>query len=148
MAQISKALSQVRSQDTALKGVKRLEVDANWRKLKYVRYADDILLGFIGPRKEAVSILIEISNFASVYCSMDLNILKSGVVHHEKGVEFLGYKIWKKYGLKQKLLIDKRGFKKREESNRLNFGVPLDKLFSRFAERGFLKQSKLGRETR
>jgi len=93
MAQISKALNQIRSQDTALKGVRRLEVDANWRKLKYVRYADDILLGFIGPRKEAVSILIEISNFASVYCSLDLNILKSGVVHHEKGVEFLGYKI-------------------------------------------------------
>lgn len=44
-----------------------------------------------------------------------------------------------KYGLKQRLLIDKRGFKKREESNCLNFGVPLKKLFSRFAERGFLK---------
>lgn len=148
MAQISKALSQIRSQDTALKGVRRLEVDTNWRKLKYVRYADNILLGFIGPRNEAVSILIEISNFASVYCLLDLNIVKSGVAHHEKGVEFLGYKIWKKYGLKQKLLTDKKGFKKREESNRLNFGVPLNKLFSRFAERGFLKQSKLGRESR
>ena len=93
MAQISKALSQIRSQDTALRGVRRLEVDANWRKLKYVRYADDILLGFIGPRHEAISILTEISNFASVYCSLDLSIPKSGVVHHEKGVQFLGYKL-------------------------------------------------------
>lgn len=148
IAAISKALSQIRSQDTTLKGIKRLEVDANWRKLKYVRYADDILLGFIGPRSEATSILIEISNYASVHCSLEFNILKSGVVHHEKGVEFLGYKIWKKYGLKQKLLTDKKGFKKRAESNRLNFSVPLKKLFSRFAERGFLKQSKLGRESR
>jgi hypothetical protein len=79
---------------------------------------------------------------------LEFNILKSGVVHHEKGVEFLGYKIWKKYGLKQNLLTDKKGFKKREESNKLNFSVPLKKLFSRFAERGFLKQSKLGRESR
>jgi len=93
MAAISKALSQIRSQDIALKGIRRLEVDANWRKLKYVRYADDILLGFIGPRSEAISILIEISNYASVHCSLEFNILKSGVVHHEKGVEFLGYKI-------------------------------------------------------
>jgi hypothetical protein len=105
-------------------------------------------LGFIGPRSEAISILIDISNFVSVHCSLEFNIHKSGVVHHEKGVEFLGYKIWKKYGLKQKLLTDKKGFKKREESNRLNFSVPLKKLFSRFAERGFLKQSSLGRESR
>jgi hypothetical protein len=105
-------------------------------------------LGFIGPRSEAISILIEISNFASVHCSLEFNIHKSGVVHHEKGVEFLGYKIWKKYGLKQKLLTNKKGFKKREESNKLNFSVPLEKLFRRFAERGFLKQSSLGRESR
>jgi len=93
MKLISKALSQVRSQDTALKGIRRLEIDLNWRKLKYVRYADDILLGFIGPRSEAISILIKISNFASLFCSMNFSIEKTNVVHHEKGVVFLGYKI-------------------------------------------------------
>jgi len=145
---ISKALSQIRSQDRALKGIRSQKIDDNWRKLKYVRYADDILLGFIGPRSEAINILIYISNFVGINCRMDLNSEKTKVIHHEKGVEFLGYKIWKKYGLKQKLLTDKKGFKKRQESNRLNFGVPLSKLFSRFAERGFLKKSSLGRSDR
>lgn len=148
MKLISKALSQIRSQDTALKGIRRLEVDMNWRKLKYIRYADDILLGFIGPRSEAINILIDISNFVSIYCSMNFNIEKTNVVYYEKGVVFLGYKIWKKYGLKQKLKTDKKGFKKREESNRLNFGVPLEKLFNRFAERGFFKKSSYGRSER
>jgi len=93
MKSISKALSQIRSQDTMLKGIRRLEIDLNWRKLKYVRYAEDILLGFIGPKSEALNILIEISNFASIFCSMNFSIEKTSVVHHEKGVVFLGYKI-------------------------------------------------------
>jgi len=46
------------------------------------------------------------------------------------------------------LLTNTKGFKKRAESNRLNFGVPLKDLFSRFAERGFLKKSSLGRQER
>lgn len=79
---------------------------------------------------------------------MEFNILKTGVIHHEKGVQFLGYKIFQKYGLKQKLTTNKKGFKKRTESNRLNFGIPLKKLFERFAERGFLKKTSYGREDR
>lgn len=30
--------------------------DPNFRRLWYVRYADDFLLGFIGPKNEAVEI--------------------------------------------------------------------------------------------
>ena len=112
MAKIFKALSQIRFQNTALKGVRRLEVDANWLKLKYVKYADYMLLGFIDPRNEAVSILIEVSNFASVYCSLGLNILKFRIVYHEKGVKFLGYKIWKSMGLSKGYLQIKGASKK------------------------------------
>lgn len=57
-----------------------------------MRYADDFLLGLIGPKKEAIEILIYISEFAAVYLGMTLNTDKTGVRHHEKGVYFLGYK--------------------------------------------------------
>jgi len=46
------------------------------------------------------------------------------------------------------LLTTTKGFKKRVESNCLNFGVPLKDLFSKFAERGFLKKSSFGRQER
>lgn len=58
-----------------------------------MRYADDFLLGFVGPKKEAVEILINISWFVDVHLGMALNTDKTGVCHHEKGVYFLGYKI-------------------------------------------------------
>jgi group II intron reverse transcriptase/maturase len=116
--------------------------DKNWRRLTYVRYADDFLLGFIGPKKEAVDILILISWFADLFLGMTLNKAKTQVRHHEKGVYFLGYKIWKKYGLNVKWGTDSLGRNRRNESARLNFSVPLDKLFLRYAERGFLQKAK------
>jgi group II intron reverse transcriptase/maturase len=96
---ITKALTEIRSQDAVLKKVRYRSEDENWRRLTYVRYADDFLFGFIGSKKEAVEILIHVSWFADVYLGMTLNTDKTGVRHHEKGVYFLGYKIWKKYNL-------------------------------------------------
>ena len=139
---INKALAEIRSQDAALKEVRHRAEDENWRRLTYVRYADDFLLGFIGPKKEAVEILIHISWFADVYLGMTLNMDKTGVRNHEKGVYFLGYKIWKKYGLNIKWRTDRLGRKRRNEFARLNFSVPLEKLFLRYSERGFLQKAK------
>jgi Type II intron maturase len=139
---INKTLSEIRSQDAVLKGVRRLVEDENWRKLVYVRYADDFLLGFIGPKKEAVEILIYISGFTDGYLGMRLNTDKTGIRHHEKGVYFLGYKIWKKYGLNIKCRMNSLVSNRRNESARLNFSVPLKKLFLRYSERGFLQRAK------
>ena len=37
--------------------------DKGYRRLKYVRYADDFLLGFIGPRSEAVEIKDQLAEY-------------------------------------------------------------------------------------
>lgn len=107
-----------------------------------MRYADDFLLGFIGSKKEAVEILIHLSWFADRYLGMTLNKDKTGVRHHEKGVYFLGYKIWKKYSLNIKRGTSSLECNRRNESARLNFSVPLEKLFLRYSERGFLQKAK------
>lgn len=145
---ITSALSKVRSQDTAAQGVRRLKEDTNFKRLTYVRYADDFLLGYIGSKFDAVKLLISISHFADRYLGMKLHTEKSGVKHHEKGVLFLGYKIWKKYGLNTKFGIDSVGATRRIEGSRLNFSVPLERLFSRFAERGFFMKAKWGSKDR
>ena len=141
-AKIYKALAEIRSQDAALKRVRHRAEDENWRRLTYVRYADDFLLGFIGPKKEAAEILIHISWFVDLFLGMTLNTDKTHVRHHEKGVYFLGYKIWKKYGLNVKWGTDSLRRNQRNESARLNFSVPLEKLFLRYAEHGFLQKAK------
>ena len=39
------------------------EMDMNYRKLKYVRYADDFLIGIIGSKQDAIIIKEDIKNF-------------------------------------------------------------------------------------
>nr|WAK85034.1 putative maturase [Amicula sp. isolate GU52X-4 cfCalB7] len=73
---------------------------------------------------------------------MAINTGKTNVRHHEKGVYFLGYKIWKKYDLNVKWKASILRGNQRYESARLNFSVPLEKLFIRYAERGFLQKAK------
>ena len=141
---ISKALAKIRYQDTAAQKVRKLKEDTNFKRLAYVRYADDFLLGYIGSKSEAVKLLIHISHFADLYLGMKLHTEKSGVKHHEKGVIFLGYKIWKKYGLNVKFGIDSVGASRRIEGSRLNFSIPLEPLFTRYAERGFFMKAKWG----
>lgn len=60
------------------------------------------MIGFIGPKDEAVKLLTEIANFLDTHLGMQLNIEKSGVVHHKKGIKFLGYKIFGHYDLNVK----------------------------------------------
>jgi len=120
-----------------------LEEDKNYRKLHYIRYADDFLLGFIGPKKEAHKILCEIANILGQSLKLNLNVDKSSVVHHKKGVMFLGYKIWGNYGLNVKW-NEERG--QRVGGTTLKFSIPLKKLFERFSERGFFQLAKKGKQ--
>lgn len=110
-----------------------------WR-LTYIRYADSFLFGFIGSKKETVSILIIINWFVELLLGMVLNKNETHIWHHEKGVCFLGYKIWKKYGVNVKWEVDSLGRDRQNKSAKLNFSVPLEKLFLRYAERGFLQK--------
>lgn len=62
--------------------------------------------------------------------------------HHEKGTLFLGFKIYGNYGFKVKQQTNKDGSTQRVEDSVLKFGVPLERLFERFAYRGFFTKVK------
>lgn len=141
--EIRKALSSIRAKDTALNKIRRLEEDPAWRVLRYVRYADDFLFGLIGPKRVGWEILMRCAHWLGINLGMNLTPMKCGVKHHEKGVIFLGYWIWSKYGLNLKWMSSKR-----RAQSRLNFSVPLEMLVLRFADRGFFHKAKWGKEIR
>lgn len=139
---VNKTSSPFFSPNVALNKVKIYEKDYSWRKLTYVRYESDFLLGFIGTKKEAVSVLVLISHFVELLLGVRLNHKKTRVRHHEKGVYFLGYKIWKKYGCIVKKTEDFLTYIKCSKSARLNFSVPLNKLFLFYLHKGFIMKAK------
>jgi group II intron reverse transcriptase/maturase len=66
--------------------------DPNFRRLKYVRYADDFLIGFVGTKAEAKSVLSKIETFLKTELKMDVSPQKSRVTHAKTSqAEFLGY---------------------------------------------------------
>jgi len=122
-----------------------LDEDPNYRKLQYVRYADDFLLSFIGPKSEAAHILKVLVQYLWYICKLEVNIDKVVITHHKKWVLFLGYKIKGHYDLNIKWDKD-RG--QRIGGTTLKLGVPLERLFNRFAERGFFQKARKGKATK
>ena len=68
--------------------------DPNYRRLRYVRYADDFLLGFVGPRTEAEEIKEKIATFLETQLKLTLSAGKTLITHAATGrARFLGYTI-------------------------------------------------------
>ena len=68
--------------------------DPDYRRLKYVRYADDFLLGFIGPRTEAEDITRQLGAFLRNTLKLDLSDTKTLLTHAStETARFLGYDI-------------------------------------------------------
>jgi group II intron reverse transcriptase/maturase len=68
--------------------------DPNYRRLRYVRYADDFLLGFIGPKSEAEEIKKEIGKFLQEELKLELSEAKTLITNaRSEKARFLGYEI-------------------------------------------------------
>ena len=68
--------------------------DPNYRRLRYVRYCDDFLLGFIGPKSEAEEIKDQIRNFLWEQLKLELSEEKTLVTHAQtQAARFLGYEL-------------------------------------------------------
>lgn len=71
-----------------------LRDDETFRKLKYVRYADDFLLAFAGPKIEANKIFANITTFIKSDLKLDVASDKSRIVQAiDRKVKFLGFYI-------------------------------------------------------
>jgi len=68
--------------------------DPNFRRLWYVRYADDFLLGYTGPKSDAVDIKQQISQFLCDRLKLQLSDEKTLITHaREDWAKFLGYEV-------------------------------------------------------
>jgi group II intron reverse transcriptase/maturase len=73
--------------------------DPGFRRLKYVRYADDALLGFAGPKVEAEEIKQRLAAFLRDDLKLELSLEKTLITHARTGAaRFLGYEITVQHG--------------------------------------------------
>jgi len=69
-------------------------MDPGYRRLKYLRYADDHILGFVGPKAEAEEIKARLAAFLRETLGLELNQAKTLITHaRTQRARFLGYDI-------------------------------------------------------
>lgn len=114
--------------------------DPDYRRLRYIRYADDFLLGFIGPKAEAEQIKQEIGGFLQGI-GLTMSEEKTLITHAaDQRARFLGYEMF------TALANDRLTRKHRSLNGRVQLSVPEDvvrKWVSRHSQNG--KPVQLGK---
>jgi group II intron reverse transcriptase/maturase len=92
-------------------------MDSGYKRLKYVRYADDFLIGVIGSKKDCEVIKEDIKSFLTEKLNLELSEAKTLITHGQKAAKFLGFDI---YVRKDNLVKrDKAGYLKRDYGKRV-----------------------------
>lgn len=110
--------------------------DPEYRRLHYVRYADDFLLSFAGPKREAEEIKIRLGQFLAETLRLELSEEKTLITHAATGAaRFLGYEVHSQHCDTK---LDRN--KVRSVNGTLALRVPLDVIDA--ACKGYMKRGK------
>ncbi len=69
-------------------------MDEDFRRIKYVRYADDFLIGVIGNKAECAKIKADITEFMNEKLKLELSDEKTLITNAHDYAQFLGYQIY------------------------------------------------------
>ncbi len=117
--------------------------DPNFRRLRYIRYADDFILSFIGTKAEASQIKEAIRTFLRDYLKLEMSEEKTLITHaRTEKARFLGYAI-SIYHADDKMTRDTRPHhaKRRSANGKVRLGIPFG-LTQKVASR-YIKKDKI-----
>ena len=111
--------------------------DPNYRRMKYVRYADDFIIGVIGSKKEAEEIKQDLTIFLANELKLELSLEKTLITHSKKNARFLSYDIrvvrdWHRMKMPN-------GTKKRKFNFQTKLFVPHENYIKKLVNLGALK---------
>jgi group II intron reverse transcriptase/maturase len=98
-------------------------MDNGYKRLTYVRYADDFLIGIIGSKEDSCSIRDEIATFLKEELNLELSMEKTLITNaSSKCAQFLGYEV--KVFKSQTVRTDSLGRKKRLLNGKVQLKMP------------------------
>lgn len=117
--------------------------DSLFKRLRYVRYADDFVIGIIGSYTDCVKTKGDLANILKEELGLELNLVKTKITHAQtESAYFLGHNIHITPPSKQKreyieLLRGKTLIRK---TTRPIFDGPIDKIVEKLEEKGFARR--------
>ena len=116
----------------------RLHVDSKYRRLRYVRYADDFIIGVIGTRKEAESVMLQVKEYINNILLLEVSEEKTCIADANDGVRFLGYDIKTYTSAKTtKIAWGKGTCNRRTISEKMQLHIPSEKMFQYASKNGY-----------
>lgn len=116
-----------------------------YKRLHYVRYADDILLGVVGTKEDCRKIVPKIDVFLKNNLNLELNLSKCSInLAWETNTNFLGFDIG---GYQNKIASEKRVLENvvvnnltSRAINNLGLIIPTKNILDRLTEKGYLRK--------
>ena len=88
-------ISQIRNMRTEMQQLPYgNDMDEQYRRLKYVRYADDFLVGVIGSKSDCEAIKADLKKYMQEQLKLELSEEKTLITNAQDKAKFLGYEIY------------------------------------------------------
>jgi group II intron reverse transcriptase/maturase len=119
--------------------------DPDYVRVRYVRYADDWLIGVTGPKALAQEIKSKVADFFKDSLKLTLSPEKTKITHTQDRADFLGYLVGTPvYGEPQKQKFkggqsEHHTVRRSSTSNAMRLWAPKDRLLAKLAEERFIK---------
>lgn len=100
-----------------------MAIDSNYKRLKYIRYADDFLIGVIGSKEDCVKMKEDFTIFMRDKLKLELSEEKTLITNAQDSAKFLGYEI--SIRKSEAMKRNKLGWLRRPFSGRIMLTLPI-----------------------
>ena len=114
-----------------------LPLDDSYKRVQYVRYADDFIIGVIGSKADAEQIKQDVGQFLKDVLDLEMSDTKTKVTHTGDRARFLGYDIT--VSRSQELKTSTAGYKLRSNTGVVKLLVPREKWVNKLLEYNAIK---------
>jgi group II intron reverse transcriptase/maturase len=143
-ARAEKLVSEIAEMSERLRSMPSVDMhDPGFKRLHYVRYADDFLVGIVGTKEDAVSMMEKVTGFVEGTLKLTISAEKSRLASLEDGIEFLGYGVRSRRMDKQlKCVVGKAEDHtvhaiKRTITSHIHLSVPVERIKSFAQKHGY-----------
>lgn len=126
--------------------------DPNFKRMKFVRYADDFIIGVSGSIKDCTEIRNDLANFLKDKLGLDLSLSKTLITPAtRKKAHFLGFDIYITPYNKRQLVWSRRkdgAARLTAQTSRPQILAPIRKIVAKLESKGYCKHGQKGTPTR
>lgn len=118
--------------------------DEGFKRIQYVRYADDFLIGVIGSKEDAKKVKEDLTVFLNEKLKLKLSQEKTLITHASDRAKFLGFEV--SIGKNDNISKDVKGRPMRRYNNAVRLSMPKEKWINKLFNIGAVVYAKNNRD--